>query len=191
MSTKSTQYVQSLGDAKVCPDQATMLAELILRILIAGASLRRKGPPAPRDPDLSPHLMRAVMFLQSNDEVTVGQLADALGISLGRASRIADRFESLGIVTRQRATDDKRVVILTKTPSARALDERRSRRGEAVARVLDDTPTEHRSAIVAFLRQVAEQFEQIGEEENLARGANGEVCAPESVTLPSREVSKN
>jgi DNA-binding MarR family transcriptional regulator len=174
MGNKSGQYVQSLGDAKVCPDQPTMVAELLLRILIAGASLRRKGPPAP-DPDLSPHLMRAVMFLQANDEVTVGQLADALGISLGRASRIADRFEALGIVNRQRAVEDKRVVILTKTPSARALDERRSKRGEAVALVLEDTPPEHRSAIVHFLRRVAQQYEQIGDEESLAVAARADV----------------
>jgi DNA-binding MarR family transcriptional regulator len=110
-------------------------------------------------------MMRTIMFLQDHDDLTVGDLAEALGISAGRASRIADQFERLGVVSRARDPHDRRVVRLRKTPESRAITERRTVRARAVVRLIAEFSPEQRRAIAEFLQRVAEEFERLRAEE--------------------------
>ena len=152
-------------DDPVSRAEEGLFFELVLRLILAGVSIVRRPERAGAVAGLSPHMMRTIMFLQDHDDLTVGDLAEALGISLGRASRIADQFERLGVVTRVRDPQDRRVVRLRKTPEARAITERRTVRARAVVGLIADFPPEQRAAIADFLRRVAEEFERLRAEE--------------------------
>ena len=59
---------------------------------------------------LSRHEMEAFVQLGRKGELTMGELADNLLLSVSGATVIADKLEEKGLVGRRRSLDDRRVV---------------------------------------------------------------------------------
>lgn len=62
----------------------------------------------------------ALISLRDGAATTCAEIARHLGHDTGATTRLIDQLEERGLVTRQRSTDDRRVVRLSLTPSGRA-----------------------------------------------------------------------
>jgi DNA-binding MarR family transcriptional regulator len=72
--------------------------------------LSRKGPPRWVQYDLTFGQLRLLFVLAQSGPVSVGQLADMLGVSDATASEIVDRIARRGLAIRSHRSDDRRVV---------------------------------------------------------------------------------
>ena len=120
-------------------------------------------PPFPANPP-TPLQLRAALHLAragAENGLTVGELASALGLSISRASRIADELERDGMLARERDSADRRVVRLFPSEWARKMGQRLiDRQSQAVTHALELTPTRERAAAIRFLERLVEALEQ-------------------------------
>jgi DNA-binding MarR family transcriptional regulator len=98
--------------------------------------------------------------LRETDELTVGELADAAGVAAPTATRMLDGLARDGHVERVQSTADRRVVLVTLTPSGRVALEAAHRNATAFRRrVFERLPEDERpqaTAVLARLSQVLE-----------------------------------
>ena len=136
------------------------IASLLVRFFGAVNTLNCAMPKAA--PSLSPHQVRVVMTLVKQPGRTISELAEAVGISLGWASRVVEELEATGHVQRERDPDDRRVVRVSLTPAVQAIAESTFRqRGQVVADALAALGPEEREAVRRFLERLAEGFERL------------------------------
>lgn len=64
--------------------------------------------------------LRVIGQTGAREEITAAQLTEAIQLTAATVSRILDRLETLGFITRERASDDRRKVHLRATRSGRA-----------------------------------------------------------------------
>jgi DNA-binding MarR family transcriptional regulator len=129
---------------------------VFMDIFVADAAAIRAKPPRDIETALSPKLVRALLYLvQHGDvEMTVGSLADGLGVSLGWASRVADELVSIGFLNRSRNSRDRRIVQLQLSERAKEVgDQLWAAREGAVTAALSEVSPSERQAIVRFLRR--------------------------------------
>lgn len=62
-----------------------------------------------------------IFLLGEHGDLTMGQLAGAVGLSVSSMTVIVDRLEKAGYVTRERSQDDRRVVRLRNTGKGRKI----------------------------------------------------------------------
>jgi DNA-binding MarR family transcriptional regulator len=110
--------------------------------------------------DLTFPQLRALSVLQRGN-VSMGELADTLGIGLAAASTLADRMARRHFIVRRSDPDDGRVVRLALSAKGRALIERMERgRTEHLGKVIAKmTPAEReafKTTMRAFVRLTAE-----------------------------------
>ena len=100
----------------------------------------------------------ALRFIGRNPGVTFGSLAELLHLHPGTVTGIVQRLEELGLVTRERSSEDVRRMHLTLTPRGRVVDRRRKGTVEAaVRRVLGELrPTQIEEASRVMERLAAE-----------------------------------
>ncbi|MEE1757032.1 MarR family transcriptional regulator [Streptomyces sp. SP18CS02] len=111
--------------ADVCA--ATELLEVLLGRGQEGASA---GP-------VSPSQLRALLVLERHNGANLRTLSDALGSRNSSVSRLCDRLEAMGLVTREPSPTSRREVQLRLTRRGRAvLGELRQARAREVAAVL-------------------------------------------------------
>lgn len=147
------------GPPRELPDDARRLLLLLARYTLADVQLVRSAPR--RGVPLSPHQVRAAMQLAHCEAMTVGELADALGVSLGWASRIADELVGLGHVERERDPQDRRVVRLRLSREARAIGDRiYADRAAVIGEALRHTSPTARRNVIAFLERLTEGMER-------------------------------
>jgi DNA-binding MarR family transcriptional regulator len=119
------------------------------RVLLA-LSVRTLGSIRPA---LTPVQLRALVVLSGPDSVTMGELADALGVHPSNATRVCDRLELLELVHRQENRADRRTLSARLTSSGenmlRTIME--ARRG-ALAEILAAIPPERRAGLATDLR---------------------------------------
>jgi DNA-binding MarR family transcriptional regulator len=153
--------------ASVSEAELARVAGLLVRFFGAINTLNCAMPKA--TPTLSPHQVRVVMALVKQPGRTISELAEAVGISLGWASRVVEELEAIGHVQRERDAEDRRIVRVSLTPSVQALAENMFRqRGEVVTASLAELSPDERAAVERFLRRLAEGFE----------GLAGQVSSP-------------
>jgi DNA-binding MarR family transcriptional regulator len=70
---------------------------------------------------ITPAGLRALLVLDEEPDVTLGELAHRIPLSQSAASRMVDRLVSAQLLTRSVAAGDRRQVRLTLTPSGRGL----------------------------------------------------------------------
>jgi DNA-binding MarR family transcriptional regulator len=75
----------------------------------------------------------ALRFIGRHPRVTLGELAELLHLHPGTVTGIVRHLEELGLITRERSSEDVRRMHLTVTAAGRALD--RKRRGTVEAAV--------------------------------------------------------
>jgi DNA-binding MarR family transcriptional regulator len=99
-------------------DESWLIFGLILNFISADIGMTKvelgDKPPFPVK------FIRAMMLLAHESEsITVSRLAEGLGVSMPRASRIADDLVREGMLIRDRSEQDRRELQLTLTPKAR------------------------------------------------------------------------
>lgn len=148
--------------------EVSELERLLARIVVAGRPRRiahshlPAGSPSLPHPPASPLQMRAVMELHEQESMTVGQLAEALGVSLGWSSRVIDELVAGGLVVRERDTNDRRVVHVRLSPMARAIGARMRQLFSAVwSSALGNVEPKSRPALIRFLGQIAGELESL------------------------------
>jgi len=112
------------------------------------------------DVRISPTQLRALTALGRYGELNLSQLAEALGALPSSASRLCDRLEAAGLLTRDAGRASRRAVSLRLTGDGEALlEQARQRRQEQIAQVLDVMPPTGRAELakgLAAFQQAAE-----------------------------------
>lgn len=106
---------------------------------------------APVDVTVAQH--RVLVLLAARGDLTMGELAESLGVNPSNATRYCDRLQRLGLVHRARSADDGRMVQVGLTPAGRSLVSAvTERRRQEVERVLERMAGPDVSRVVAALR---------------------------------------
>ena len=104
------------------------------------------------------HLLEA---LRATEELTVGELAESAGVTPPTATRMLDCLARLGYVLRRHSEADRRVVLVSLTPTgADALEAAHERVTRFRRRVFDSLAPEEREQAAALLRRLAEVMEE-------------------------------
>ena len=126
-------------------------AETGLAVLIEACERAVEG----LDPDVPPAQMRALLTIDHAGSLNLSRLAGALGTTPSAASRLCDRMQAAGLVTRDRAASRREIVLLP-TESGRQLAEWvRSRRRSALRDVMETMSPGSREALVQGLSELA------------------------------------
>lgn len=84
---------------------------------LAVSSITRMADQAVAPLDLTAMQWRPLVVLRYRDINTPAELARLVNVDTGAMTRTLDRLEAKGFLTRQRGQEDRRVVLLTLTPS--------------------------------------------------------------------------
>jgi DNA-binding MarR family transcriptional regulator len=103
-----------------------------------------------------PAQIRALLIIDRAGSLNLSRLAEALGASASAASRLCDRIQAAGLLTRDRAAASRREVVLFPTESGRRLAEWvRGRRRVALGDVLQAMSPDGREALAHGLKELA------------------------------------
>jgi DNA-binding MarR family transcriptional regulator len=103
-----------------------------------------------------PAQMRALLTIDEAGSLNLSKLAIALGASASAASRLCDRMQAAGLLTRDRAAVSRREIVLLPTESGRRLAEWvRSRRRAALGEVMRTMSPDGREALARGLGELA------------------------------------
>jgi len=106
---------------------------------------------------IPPAQMRALLIIGGAGGLNLSRLAGALGASASATSRLCDRMQAAGLLTRDRAAASRREIVLVPTESGRRLaDWVRGRRRAALGQVLDRMTAEGRDALARGLTELAD-----------------------------------
>ena len=114
---------------------------------------------APVDVTVAQH--RVLVLLAARGELTIGDLADGLGVNPSNATRYCDRLQRLGLVHRARSLQDGRVVRVGLTQEGQALvtavtERRRQEVDEVLERMTGPDAIRVVAALRAFNRAAGE-----------------------------------
>lgn len=113
------------------------MSEVAARLHSAACRLVRRSGTSGGGDELTPARLSALTVLVYGGARSVGELAEAEGVSSPTMSRLAASLEEAGLVRRRADASDGRVVLLESTPRGRRLlEEARSRRVREVAELL-------------------------------------------------------
>jgi DNA-binding MarR family transcriptional regulator len=127
------------------------------------------------DVRVSPTQLRALTAVGQYGELNLSQLAEVLGALPSSASRLCDRLEAAGLLTRDTGRASRRAVSLRLTPEGEALlDLARTSRQEQIAQVLGTmTPAARRE-----LAEGLAAFQRAAEPQGLSPAAANGVRGP-------------
>jgi DNA-binding MarR family transcriptional regulator len=105
--------------------------------------------------------LRVLVIAHGEGPLTVGSVAQALGVHASNASRLCDRLVSVGFLDRTGNPVDRRQVQLTLTPAGRALVDRvMGHRRTAIDAVLLGMAPEERDTLARALQSFSEAAER-------------------------------
>jgi DNA-binding MarR family transcriptional regulator len=141
------------------------LVDVVERLMRAaiGVTTRSLGEAGPAA-ELTLQQWRAlvVVVVAGPGGISVGDVADAVGIALPGASRLTRRLEDRGLVATRTDPADRRVTRVTATdPGRAAWEEVVRRRRSEVSRVLDSLDVASGEGAVDFLDQLAAAFDRL------------------------------
>jgi DNA-binding MarR family transcriptional regulator len=111
------------------------------------------------EPAVPPAQIRALLAIDRAGSLNLSGLAGALGATASAASRLCDRMQAAGLLTRDRAAASRREIVLLPTESGRRLAEWvRSRRRAALHDVLQAMSPDGREALARGLRELAAEW---------------------------------
>jgi len=127
--------------------------------VLALGQIMPKGPPDWAHHDLTFGQLRLLFLLGQSGPVSIGQLADMLGVTDATASEFVDRVERRGLAIRSHRADDRRVVdCKLSDDGARLLAEIAGARQAAMRKVLAILTPEELADVDRLLRIVAERL---------------------------------
>lgn len=95
--------------------------ERIEQLMTEFARISQREPEAWRELDLTMTQLKALMFLQVRQSLSIGRLGEAVGISLASASGLVDRLVRLGLVSRHEDPADRRQNLVHLSEAGEAL----------------------------------------------------------------------
>ncbi len=105
-----------------------------------------------------PAQLRALLIIDRVGSLNLNKLAAQVGASASATSRLCDRMEVAGLLTRDRAVGSRREIVLLLTESGRRLAEWvREQRRAALGELLQAMSPEGREALVRGLGELAAQ----------------------------------
>lgn len=120
--------------------------------------------------DLTQTQVKVLLHLGSRRQMTVGEIAEALGVSMPAASELVDRLVDAGHLVRASDPADRRRVLIAATPeSARISAELRGMREAQVRYALGQLAPEERPAFIRSLQALVAGLRH-------ARGAEAGSC---------------
>ncbi|MBO3749606.1 MarR family transcriptional regulator [Streptosporangiaceae bacterium NEAU-GS5] len=102
--------------------------------------------------DLTPRMLSVLRHLQTAGPLTVGELAEHLGLSRAAATELVDRIEERGMVARIRDERDRRRVFVWTTEEGRAAVSIRVLEDDLLAKAVHEMTPEERQGLVDGLR---------------------------------------
>jgi DNA-binding MarR family transcriptional regulator len=104
------------------------------------------------EPAVTPVQLRTLAILSDADAVTMGELADALGVHPSNATRLCDRLVGMQLVRRRENRDNRRMLCVELTESGhRLLAELMAARRAVLAQVLGALPETRRERLAEDL----------------------------------------
>lgn len=154
---------QSRPSSPARGDRTDELADVLITISRALMAIAvRSINAAPVEVTLAQH--RLLVLLATGHDRTVGALAEQLEVNASNASRLCDRLQKLGLVTRDRSVSDGRAVEVSLTPSGRQLLETvRAHRRAEIRRVLGHMSLVDIEETVKALTAFGEAAHEVGE----------------------------
>jgi MarR family transcriptional regulator, organic hydroperoxide resistance regulator len=123
------------------------------RVRARAGRLRMEGLTLPQY-----HLLEA---LRGDEELTVGALAEAAGVTPPTATRMLDCLARLGYILRRHSESDRRVVLVSLTPAgAEALEHAHETATAYRRKVFESLSPEDREHAAPLLRRLAEAMEE-------------------------------
>lgn len=118
---------------------------------------------------------RVLVLLASEGAQSVSVLSEQLGVNASNASRVCDRLQRLGLVSRRRSTTDARSVKVTLTPDGMELVQEVNRyRRQEIRSILGALPAEAGRGAVEALRRFNEAAHERADTEWVVPGETGE-----------------
>jgi DNA-binding MarR family transcriptional regulator len=112
---------------------------------------------------LSRHEMEAFVQLGRGGELTMGELAEKLFLSVSSATVIADKLEEKGLVIRRRSVDDRRVVRVGLTgEGAKSYDGFHQMVLTFATAVLRSLEDHEQDLLLALYRKISDSFPDAG-----------------------------
>lgn len=99
--------------------------------------------------------LHCLNLLSMRGPMTAGQLARLTGLTSGAVTRMVDRLETAGCVTRRPDAADRRKVIIDKLPAPLGVSELFAPLGRRFGAVVSDLPEGDRAAVLRFLQASA------------------------------------
>jgi DNA-binding MarR family transcriptional regulator len=141
--------------------------EQLVRFFVATDALNRAA--TPRKIGFTPQQVQAAMQLMLRGELTIGELAAALGITPGWASRLAEELVSSGHVVREQDPADRRIVRLRIAPEMREhCVQVYGERAAALARALADATPAEIDTFVRLMGRISDEIEGLAARQPLA-----------------------
>ena len=136
-------------------DEGPPSAERLIEDFIGLWRLLRAAAYPPHQAALTAEQFWLLRYLERQCPVSVGALAEALGITPSSATSACKRLEQAGLLTRTRQATDERVVQVDLTAQGRAqLGEMRRRQREAVGRLLAVLDPQEQATLQRLLARV-------------------------------------
>ncbi|MFJ4923783.1 MarR family winged helix-turn-helix transcriptional regulator [Streptomyces sp. NPDC088725] len=108
------------------------------------------------DPRLPPHRLRLLSVIQRRPGVNLTGLAESMGLTLSRASRVCSAMEAAGLLERRPVTTDRREIELALAPRGAALlTDYQDRRAGQIAEVIRRMPASDLGDLLTGLRSFA------------------------------------
>jgi DNA-binding MarR family transcriptional regulator len=118
--------------------------------------------------------LRALVVLSSRPPMSLGALAEAVGIHLTRASRLCDRLVARGWVDRADDPENRRQLLLRLTPAGRqVVDGVMHARAEQIRPILAGMDAVDRRSLVTALREFARASGDLAAHDLWALGWSG------------------
>lgn len=150
----ATSYVTVEGMVATSGEEA---AESAAALDDAASTLMNVWSRAHNAPDVPvPSTQLRALFVVERGPVNVSRLAEELGALVSSASRLCDRLEASGLLTRDPGRDRREVTVRLSADGKALLDRLRLRRREELARVLASMPAPARAALLWGLSEFHE-----------------------------------
>jgi DNA-binding MarR family transcriptional regulator len=155
MSAATAESVD--GGSGQSPEDLVTAILTASRVLL-GVSVRSLG--AVGDTVTLPQF-RTLVVLDGHGEMSLGALAEALGVNASSALRMIDRLLVTDLVTRRQNPENRRQVLIGLTPAGAALVRRATNvRRREIARVVEKMHDGQRADLVRALRSFAEAADE-------------------------------
>ena len=134
-----------------------MATEQLAEDLIALWRVLRNLSHPVRRAEITPEQYWLLRLLNRNGSLSISELANQLDIAISSATISCKRLEKAGLLTRERQSDDERVVRVTLTAAGLAqIDAWRQRKREALTRMLNVLDAGEQHTLQSLIERVLE-----------------------------------